>query len=176
MLLYLHSCVCCALVIAFQGELGSQPPSRISPDQVDTQPIDVQTVDPPAEPSVLVSPSQSADDKRAAYQSKQKGIDPDKTRDFSKQHEPVKSKSKPKQKQPEDFTESDQEARALCQICGRIQKNLRRCKTLLLVSLYGFQGLSVLFQRLRFHMAGKAERSRGLEERPIAAEETEKGE
>ena len=96
---------------------------------METQPIDVQTVDPPAEPSVLVSPKQSADDKRAAYQFKQKGVKPDETMDVSKQNEPVESESKPKQKQREDFTESDQEAGASCQnLWVHSKKVLRHCK------------------------------------------------
>ena len=93
---------------------------------METQPIDVHAVDPPTEPSVLVSPNHSADDKRETYQLKQKGVDPDKTKDFSKETERAEPKSKPnknKQKQPEDFTESDQEAGALGQICGCIQKS-----------------------------------------------------
>eukprot|EP00435_Cladocopium_sp_Y103_P074981 s151_g52.t2 len=157
--------------------LGKRQPPSLLPDQVETQPIDLRTVDPPPdpEPSVVLSPDVSAEDKRAVYQSNQKGLVPDKTRDFSKAKGPVKSKSIPQQKQKEDFTESDEEAGAFCQIGQCIQKKLNMLQDVAVcISFMGFKVQVCHLNCCVFPMAGRAQRSGNYEEGPLTLKQKKK--
>ena len=84
----------------------------VSPDQLETQPVDLETLVPPSEPSrTWTSPDHSASEKRTVFQSKGNNLNAEKKPDSSKPDSPD-SDPKPipmkETKKEEDFTESDQ--------------------------------------------------------------------
>ena len=54
----------------FAGGSAAEPTSRVAPDQVETQPVDVLMIEPPAEPKSMISPEHSAASKRKTFQNK----------------------------------------------------------------------------------------------------------
>lgn len=88
---------------------ASKKQPAASPDQLETQAVDLMTVETPPEPAeAFVSPRHSADAKRETYQAKAKAK-------AKERHEDAETKapeeSKPKDDQRKDlFTESDVEA------------------------------------------------------------------
>ena len=79
-------------------------------DNVETQPLDINTIPSPPEPETVVSPPQSAPDRRAKYRRTSKGKD--ETAEETETH-PAKTNTgpgkKPKEPDSDHFTASDEE-------------------------------------------------------------------
>lgn len=105
----------CSISISYFSQNGLRLAGLLAvADNVETQPIDVNTIPSPPEPETVVSPPQSAPDRRAKYRRTSK--EKDKKAEETKLNPPKTSTGpgkKTEELNAEPFTSSDEEARLL---------------------------------------------------------------
>lgn len=96
------------------GEVAAMSTSVVARDNVETQVVDVMSLEPPAEPSCFISPDHSASSKRETYQSKRiEGVQVEAPQEIATPQKksdatPVTLPNEKEKMEAEHFTESEE--------------------------------------------------------------------